>query len=826
MTGLVHDVRDGFRSLLKNPGFAAVAMLTLALGVGMTTAIFSVVDAVLIRPVPVADMDRLVMVWETDRASGTTHEPASLPDLLDFKERSRRVGEFAAFIAGEANLNPDTGDPSRVATLNVTDRFLPMLGVTPTLGRVFTAEEDMPGGGSVVLISEALWQRQFQRDPGIIGRSVRFNDRPRTIVGVVPASADFGILQVLRAADYGRGYAQRDARTTVDAFAPLQGDPKRLPRSTHPLFVIGRLAPGASIEAAQQEMTAIAADLERTYPNDNEARGAFVQPLREIVLGPIQPALVILLAAVALVLLIACVNVAHLLLARGVVRVRDIAVRSALGAGIGRLARQYIVENTILLLLASTLGVIVATMTLPVLLLAAPADIPRLTEVAIDERVLLVVLAITVAVGFIFGLVPIAQARRADLQAVLKSEQGRGASAGRESAAARAGLMVGEIALAVVLVIGAGLLIKSFWHLQQVNPGFDAERVVKAEFQLPGTRYPTDFKVFPQFKEIHQFNAALMERLSAIPGVESAAIAGNHPLDAGFTNSFAVVGREAEARDWPEILVRRVTPGYFRTLRVPLIKGRLLSESDTTDAPPVVLINEAAATRFFATQEPLGQRIDLYGTPRTIVGVVRSEKIHGLTEVAPIAAYLPFAQAPWSNGTVLVRTSSDPALIASSLRAAVREIDPALAVFGVEPLEDTLAQSTGEQRFMMLLVGVFAALALVLSLIGIHGVLSYAVVQRRREIGIRVALGAEPSQVVRVVLGQGMRLTMIGLGAGVGLALLFSRSLAGLLFGVTATDVTIFAVVVLLVAAVSMLAMWLPARRAARVDPLVALRYE
>ncbi len=295
MTGLVHDVRDGFRSLLKNPGFAAVAMLTLALGIGMTTAIFSVVDAVLIRPVPVADMDRLVMVWETDRASGTTHEPASLPDLLDFKERSRRVGEFAAFIAGEANLNPDTSDPSRVATLNVTDRFLPMLGVTPTLGRVFTAEEDMPGGGSVVLISEALWQRQFQRDPGIIGRSVRFNDRPRTIVGVVPASADFGILQVLRAADYGRGYAQRDARTTVDAFAPLQGDPKRLPRSTHPLFVIGRLAPGASIEAAQQEMTAIAADLERTYPNDNEARGAFVQPLREIVLGPSQPALVVLL---------------------------------------------------------------------------------------------------------------------------------------------------------------------------------------------------------------------------------------------------------------------------------------------------------------------------------------------------------------------------------------------------------------------------------------------------------------------------------------------------------------------------------------------------
>ncbi len=823
---MFHDIRDGFRALGKNPGFAAVAILTLALGIGMTTAIFTVVDAVLLRPVPLADMDRLVMVWETDRASGTTHEPASLPDFLDFKERSRRVGEFAAFIAGEANLNPDTGDPSRVATLNITERFLPMLGISPILGRLFTASEDMPGGGSVVLISEALWQRQFQRDSGVIGRSLRINDRPREIVGVVPAAADFGILQVLRAADYGRGYAQRDARTIVDVFGPLQGDPKRLPRDTHPLFVIGRLAPGASVESGQQELGAIAADLEKTYPGANEARGVFVQHLREIVLGPVQPALVVLLAAVGLVLLIACVNVAHLLLARGVVRVREIAVRRALGAGIGRLARQYIVENTILLLLASALGVFVATVTLRVLLLAAPADIPRLAEVAIDARVLLVVLAIALAVGFVFGLVPVAQTRRIDLQAVLKTAQGRGATGGRDSAMARGSLMIGEVALAVVLVIGAGLLIKSFWHLQQVNPGFDAERVVKAEFQLPGTRYPTDFKVFPNFKEIHQFNAALMQRVSSLPGVESAAIAGNHPLDAGFTNSFAVIGREAEARDWPEISVRRASPGYFRTLRIPLVRGRLILESDTTEAASVVLINEASVSRFFTTQDPIGQRIDIYGTPRTIVGVVGDEKIHGLTELAPVAVYLPIAQAPWSNGTLLVRTSGDPALIASSVRAAVREVDPSLAVFGVEPLQDTLAQSTGEQRFMMLLVGVFASLALVLSLIGIHGVLSYTVVQRRKEIGIRVALGAAPGQVVRVVLGQGLRLAMIGLVAGVGLALLFSRALAGLLFGVAATDVTTFAVVVLGVAAVSVLAMWLPARRAARVDPLVALRYE
>ncbi len=350
--------------------------------------------------------------------------------------------------------------------------------------------------------------------------------------------------------------------------------------------------------------------------------------------------------------------------------------------------------------------------------------------------------------------------------------------------------------------------------------------VVKAEFQLPGTRYPMDFKLFPHFKEIQQFNASLLERVSALPGVESATIAGNHPLDAGFTNSFAVIGREAEARDWPEISVRRTTSGYFRTLRIPLVRGRFILDSDNAQASPVVLINEATAARFFATQDPIGQRLDLYGAPRTIVGVVGNEKIHGLIASAPVAVYLPLAQAPSQSGTLLVRASRDPALIAPSLRAAVREIDPSLAVFGVEPLQDTLAQSTGEQRFMMLLIGVFAALALVLSLIGIHGVLSYAVMQRRKEIGIRVALGAEPGRVVRVVLGQGMRLATVGLCAGVGLALLFSRSLSGLLFGVTATDVTIFSVVILLVAAVSMLAMWLPARRAARVDPAIALRYQ
>ena len=815
---MIHDIRDGFRALLKNRGFAAVAILTLTLGIGMTTAIFSVVDAVLLRPVPLTDIDRLVMIWETDRASGTTHEPASLPDFLDFKQRSRRVGDFAAFIAGEVNLMPDDGEPSRVAALSVSARFLPMLGIEPMVGRTFTAEEDTPGGGSAILISEDLWQRQFQRDPRIVGRTLRLNDRPRTIVGVVagvcrfrdPAGASLGRLQPrFRAAR--RPY-------DGDVFAPLQGDPQRLPRETHPIFVLGRLAAGSSLESARQELGAIAADLEKTYPV-NEARGVFVQPLRDVILGPSEPALLVLLAAVGVVLLIACVNVAHLLLARSTVRAREIAVRKALGAGFGRLVRQFVVENTVLMLVAAVLGVILASVALRVLLIVAPPDIPRLADVAIDARVLAAMVALSLAIGFVFGLVPLFQSRRGDLQTALKSDVSRGATGGRESASARSLLMVGEIAMAVVLLIGAGLLIKSFWYLHRVNPGFDADRVVKAEFQLPSSRYPMN-------KEIQQFNARLLARALALPGVEAAAIAGNHPLDAGFTNSFEVVGREAEARDWPEISVRRVSPGYFRVLHVPLVRGRLLSDSDDAQAAPVVLINEETVRRFFSRQDPVGQRIFLYGAPRTIVGVIGDEKIHGLAEATPIAAYLPVAQVPSSSVTLIARVAGDPMRVAGSLRAAVREIDPALAVFGVEPLERTLAQSTGEQRFMMLLVGVFAGLALALAVIGIHGVLSYSVVQRRREIGIRVAIGAEPAQVVRVVLGQGVRLIAIGLGVGVRLALLFSRSLTGLLFGITATDAATFAAVVAMLGVVSMLAMWLPARRASRVDPLVALRYE
>jgi putative ABC transport system permease protein len=818
---LLQDARYAIRLLGRNPGFAAAAILTLTLGIGATTAIFSVVDAVLLRPVPFPEPDRLIMVWETDRDSDTSHEPGAWPDFVDFQQQSRQVDRFAGLIADETTLTPDRGEPMRLASLHVTHELLPLVGVRPLAGRSFTTDDDRMGGPAVVMISERLWERLFQRDPAAIGRTLRLDDRPRTIVGVAPARADFGVLQVLAAADYGRGFADRDPRSQVDVWAPLQANPKELVRDTHPLLMIGRLAPGATVATAQKELAAIAADLERTYPS-NKARGVFIEPMRRVIFGPTEPALLVLLAAVGVVLLIACVNVANLLLARGTGRRREVAVRTALGAGTQQLARQFIVENLLLTLTSGVLGVAAAYAGLRVLLALAPPEVPRLATVGIDARVLALALGVSVVIGLVFGVLPVLQARRSNLQGALNTEDARGASGGREGRVTRSALVVAEVALAVVLVTGATLLIRSFWKLQQVDPGFDATGVLKAEFELPSSRYR--FGVWPDIVPIHRFNAALLARVSALPGVEAAAIAGSHPLNAGFTNSFVIVGREQESRDFPEMSMRGVTPGYFRTLRLPIVRGRALEDRDGPKEPAVVVINEAAANRFFPNEDPIRQQIAFWGVRRTIVGVVGNERFHGVSEAAPIAAYMPIAQAPRGGGSLLVRTSGDPGALASAVRASFSEIDPGLAVYGVEPLAYTLSESIGTPRFLMLLLLIFAALALVLAAIGIHGVLSYAVAQRTREIGIRMALGASSRSVTRLVVGHGATLTVGGLVAGLALGVVFARSLSGLLFGIEPTDVASFTAVLAVLAAVAAVSIWIPARRAVRVDPLVAMR--
>jgi predicted permease len=823
---LWQDIRYAARMLGKNAGFTMAAVLTLALGIGATTAIFSVVDAVLLKRVPFAEQDRLMMVWETDRNTGTTREPASYPDFVDFTQRSRQIEAFAAFGAGEANHTPNEGEPQRLAAMVVSERFLPVIGVKPQLGRNVTSEETAANGPPAVLISDRLWERLFHRRPDILGQTLRLNERDRPIIGVMPRDADFGIMQVLGLAAYNRAFADRDARSRVDVWLPLRYDPA-IPnqRSTHPIFVVGRLAEGATPVTAQQELAGIMSALEAAYP-ENRARGVFIEPIGDVVFGRVRPALWVLLAAVGVVLLIACVNVANLLLARGTARVREVAVRSALGAVSRRLARQFVAESLVLTLGASVLGVLLAFGGLRALVAMAPADIPRLSSVAVDARVLGAALAMALTTALVFGLVPLMQSRRLDLQTALKSDDGRGATSGRERTWFRSSLVVTEIALAAVLVVAAGLLIKSFWRVQQIDPGFDVRGVVKAEFQLPRSRYPTNN--WPNFVEVHRFNADLLRRVRSLPGVETAAIAGNHPLDAGFTNSFTIVGREAEGRDWGEISVRRVTPSYFETVKLALRRGRLFTENDGAVAPAVGLINETAARRFFEGRQPLGQQIRFWGLARTIVGVVADERFLGLTRESPPAIYAPLDQAPsyTHDEVLLVRATGTGASQLGPMRAAINEVDRGVAVFGMEPLTQTVSESIGQRRFVMLLLVLFAILAVTLAAIGIHGVLSYSVAQRRHEIGIRMALGAGPGRVTRLVMAQGARLTAVGVAIGLAGALMALRLLTRLLYGVSAADVATMATAIPLLVVVAMVATYLPARRAVRGDPLGALRDE
>jgi len=824
MHDLLQELRFALRRLRRAPAFTAAAVLTLALGIGANTAIFSVVDGVLLRPAPFADIDRLAMVWETDRASGTRREPASIPDFADFQSRNRSFSSLAAMWAVHGTLGDGDGDATQVPALSVSQQFLPMLGIAPLLGRAFLPEEDVPDGPRVVLISEALWRDRFDRDPGIVGRTMRISEDPFTIIGVMPSGADFGVLQILRAAAYSRGFADSFGATRVDLWLPLQADPARSDRGNHPILMVGRLAPPASLAAAQDEMTRIAADLERTYPQANDQRGVHLEPVADVVFGPVRPALLVLLGAVALVLVVASANVANLLLARGAGRLREVTVRAALGAGFGRITRQFLIESAVLTLAGAGLGVLLAWGGLELLLALAPPSIPRLDDVALDGRVLGVTLGISLVVAMVAGLVPTLQARKAELAPTLQSDPGRGASASRGHRRIRSALVVGELALAVMLMVGAGLLIRSFWRLQQVDPGFATAGVLKAEFLLPGSRYPQRMRDFPQWVEIRRFRDEVVARLTAQPGITGVAVAGKHPLDAGFTSSITVVGREAEARDWPEPAIRLVDDGYVATLGVPILTGRGFEPADDPARPPVILVNEEARRVFFGGRDPIGQEVNLWGARRTIVGVLGGERFRGQAEVVPPAIYIPAGQSPIGLGSILVRTTGDPNALAPVVRRIVAEVDPGVPLFGIEPLARTLSNSTAERRFTTLVLGMFAAVALLLAVVGVHGVLSYTVAQRTREIGIRMALGADRGQVRSLVLGQGVRLAAVGLGLGGLGALALSQVLRTMLFGVGRADPVTFVGVAGLLGGVALLASWLPARRASRTDPAVVLK--
>ena len=823
MSDLLAECRQVLRSLARAPGFSLAVVLTLALGIGANTAIFSVVDGVLLRPAPFAAMDRLTMVWETDRKSGTVREPASVPDYFDLQSRSTRYQTLAAFSPITVTLTPDGGEPVHVAGLWASHEFLPMVGIRPIVGTSFSAEQDRPEGPQVALIGEALWAERFGREPGIVGRTIRISETPFTIIGVLPASADFGTLQILSVADYRRGFADRGGRIRVDVWLPLKPN-QGADRGNHPIFLIGRLAKGSTLGLAQQEMTAITADLERSYPQANDGRGAHVEALSDVVFGGVKPALLVLVGAVVLVLLVACANVANLLLARGAAREREVTVRAALGASVARLTRRFLLESAALTLAGVGIGLGMAFAGLRLLLTLAPGSIPRVGSVGIDARVLAVTLGLGALVGLAFGMVPALQARRRHA-ALPWHGAARGATAGREHHRFRAALVVAELALAVILMAGAGLLIKSLWRLYHVDPGFSVQGVLKAEFQLPSS-YPQRMADWPRWQEIRRFGAEVTRRIAALPGVTAVSLAGAHPLEAGYTSSIVVVGREAEAADWPEPSIRLIDAGYSATLGVPVLEGRALGTQDDLNAPSVVAINAAARRRFFGEHPALGQRVRLWGSERTIVGVFADEHFHGIAAAPSPALYLPAGQAPIPNGSILVRAERDPAALASAVRRVVKEVEPGLALFGVEPLAVTLSQTMAERRFTMLILGAFAAVALLLAMVGVHGVLSYTVAQRNREIGIRMALGADRQKVGRLIVGQGARLALGGLGLGVLGALGLSRLLARLLYAVRPGDPATLFGVALLLGGVALLASWLPARRAARVDPMVVLREE
>jgi putative ABC transport system permease protein len=829
---LRQDLAYAWRGMRANAGLTSVIVVTLALGIGANTAIFSVVDSVLLRPSPIAGLDRLVMIWETDRTSKTTREPASVPDYLDFAERTGSLGRMAAFMGSAGSLTPPGGEATRLTILSVTHTLFPVLSVRPVMGRAFLPEDDGPAGTPVALISESLWRRAFGGRPDIVGATLPIDSVPYGIVGVVPDVADFGVQQILAGAAYGRTFVDREAAARVDVWLPLRPDPRRFARSTHPILVLGRLEPGVAPARAQEVLSAVASRLERTYPV-NSGRGVFVEPMTDVVFGRIRPTLYGLMGGVGLLLLVACVNVANLLLARGATRVHEVAVRTSLGASWSRLARQFLSESLMLSLGAAAVGVGVAYLTLRGLMAIAPGGVPRMDAASLDLRVLLLTLVVATLVGVVFGTLPTLQAWRVNLQDALRTDGKRQGSGTRDGSRLRATLVVVEVAAAVVLVTAAGLLAKSYWRLEAVDAGFQTPGVTKAEFQLPGARYPASLANWPHFGEIHRFNQRLLDRAASLPGVVAAAVAGSHPVDPGFTTSFSIVGREAEARTWPEISIRMVSPGYFRTVGLPVVSGRVIRETDTTDGPPVLLMNEAAARRFFDRREPLGAHVAFWGVKRTIVGIVANERFQGLAENPPLAVYLPIAQAPPIGGAevLLVRTAGSASRegtneLAAAIRMAVREQDSALAVFGLETLQQTVRRTTSDRRFATVLIGLFAFVALGLATIGVHGVLSYSVVQRTREIGIRMALGAPADTVRRTVMRQGVRLALLGLGVGLPLAVGATSLLGRLLFQTTAVDPATYAAVAVTLLVVAAAASYLPARRATSVDPLTALRAE
>jgi putative ABC transport system permease protein len=822
MHTLWQDVKYGARMLLKNPGVTFIVILALALGIGANTAIFSVVNSVLLRPLPYDDADSLVFLNETSKSMDDIS--ISYPNFTDWRNQNHVFEKFGVYNRNSYNLT-GYGEPERILTAQASADLLSALRVQPILGRLYTNEEDQPGGSPVAVLGYGLWQRRFGGQQNILNQQLTFNNKSYTVIGVMPATFQYP--------------------SRVEMWVPvgqLSGDVNWKQRGNHPgLYGVGRLKPGVTLDQARADMNMIASNLEKQYPDQIAGNGIRVQKLLEVFVSDARRTLWVLFAAVGFVLLIACANIANLLLARASSRQKEIAIRAAMGAGRFRIARQLLTESVLLSLVGGVFGLLVARWGIKLILYISPTGIPRASEIGLDWRVMVFTVALAFLTGILFGLVPALQGGIVDVHETLK-ETGRGTT-GKHWL--RSSLVIVEVATTLVLLVGAGLMIRSFYRLQKVNPGFSYEHLTSFSVTLPVKKYAAE-------EQRDQFFTQLVESIRGLPGVDGAAAASGLPLgNNGWQTSFNVDGRPLPPRgQMPLMEACLVTPDYFRTMNIPLLRGRYFNERDNRAwlagqdlskldegrrgiaGLNVIVIDQEFARRYWPGEEAVGKRIHL-GSDTTaplleVVGVVGRVKMEGLSQDSGrVQGYLAFSQMPFAGMTVIAKTaSSDPNLLVAAMRDQVKNIDRDQPIYNVRTMDEIRSDSVSTERLNLALLSIFAGIALVLSIVGIYGVMSYSVTQRTHEIGIRMAIGARPLDVFRMVIGQGMMLALIGVACGLLGAFGLTRLMASMLFGVEPTDPATFASIAILLIGVALLACYLPSRRATKVDPMISLRYE